>query len=404
MPTEHEARGANPGARHVGRLDAVIVCAVLGICAVIIGGLAWSRPTMTAASLSYTQSGSLSYSAPTSPTSVYGSAGVVTGDPVYGSVVSALTVSYAYRFRATSPTTILNGAEQLVATISNGQGLTRTIALQPSVTRFIGESFTATGTLSMAALQSAAAAFAKAAVGYGSSTYAVAITPSVSVLGHLGPAPLNASFDSPVSFSYSDGALLPGTSGGASGAGGQASFASSSTGSVSVPAGQPATLLLGLSVSNARIASLVVLLASLLLGGLAGWPLLREATSEEERTRIAARYGSSIIEAEAVAAHAGVVVVELGSFEGMLQVARRLECPILHWGDAGDVYAVVDSGTLYRYRTDPALGVQPVRRSGENGTLLVRPHLTEATRRHIVSDRGSALIRGREESEHGPEV
>jgi hypothetical protein len=334
---------------------------------------------------------------------VYGSDGVTTGDPVYGSAVSALTVSYSYQFE-TAAAHSLNGTEHLVATISNGQGLTRTIALQPSVTRFIGESFTATGTLKLAALQSAAAAFAKAVGGYGSNTYAVAIAPSVSLHGRLGSAPLNASFDSPVSFSYSGGNLLPSVSGASSGAGGQASFASSSTGSVSVPAGQPATLLLRLSVSNARIASLVVLLASLLLGGLAGWPLLREATSEDERARIAARYGSSIIEAEAVAAHAGVVVVELGSFEGMLQVAHRLECPILHWGDVGDVYAVVDSGTLYRYRTGPALSVELAHRSGENGTLLVRPHLHEAARRRVVSDRGSALIRGREESEHGLQV
>jgi hypothetical protein len=403
MPTEHVARDANSGARRGGRLDAVIACAVLAICAVIIAGLAWSRPTMTTSTLPYTQSGRLSYSAPTSSSSVYGSDGVTTGDPVYGSAVSALTVSYSYQFE-TAAAHSLNGTEHLVATISNGQGLTRTIALQPSVTRFIGESFTATGTLKLAALQSAAAAFAKAVGGYGSNTYAVAIAPSVSLHGRLGSAPLNASFDSPVSFSYSGGNLLPSVSGASSGAGGQASFASSSTGSVSVPAGQPATLLLRLSVSNARIASLVVLLASLLLGGLAGWPLLREATSEDERARIAARYGSSIIEAEAVAAHAGVVVVELGSFEGMLQVAHRLECPILHWGDVGDVYAVVDSGTLYRYRTGPALSVELAHRSGENGTLLVRPHLNEAARRRVVSDRGSALIRGREESEHGLQV
>jgi hypothetical protein len=403
MPTEHEGRGANSGARRGGRLDAAIVCAVLAICAVIVAGLAWSRPTMTTSTLRYTQSGRLSYSAPAKSSSVYGSAGVTTGEPVYGSAVKALTVSYSYQFQAATATS-LSGTEQLVATISNGEDLTRTIPLQPAAMSFIGERFTATGTLSMVSLQSAAAAFVQAGGGADSGAYSVEISPSVSLHGWLGPASLNALFNSPINFSYSSGNMLPGGSGASSGGGGQTSFASSSTGSVSVPAGQPATLLLGLSVSNARIASLVVLLASLLLGGLAGWPLLREATSEDERARISARYGSSIIEAEAVAAHAGVVVVELGSFEGMLQVAHRLECPILHWGDAGDVYAVVDSGTLYRYRTGPALGVELARRSGENGTLVVRPHLTEAARRRIASDRGSALIREREESEHGPQV
>ena len=42
------------------------------------------------------------------------------------------------------------------------------------------------------------------------------------------------------------------------------------------------------------------------------------------------------------------MVVKTSSFEGLLQVARRLECPILHH-HPDDSYAVVDNGTLYHY-------------------------------------------------------
>ena len=334
-----------------GRMEAVIVGSVLAICSAIVAGVAWTHPVRAAASLPYTQAGRLSYSAPASPTSIYGSAGLSTGQAIYGSVVSAVTVSYAYRFQAAAPAA-LGGTEQLVATISNGQGISRTIPIQPAAAHFAGGRFTVKGTLDMAALSSAARLFDQLAgtqAGFGS--YAVSISPSVTVRGRLGPEPLNASFKAPVSFSYSAGNLVPGGSSTPAGAQGAPDFTPTSTGSVVLASGKPATLLFGLGVSDARVGSLAVLLASLLILGLAGWPLLREATSDDERARIAARYGPAVVQAEAVEAHAGVVVVQMGSFDGLFQVARRLECPILHWEKAGDVYAVVDSGTLYRYQT-----------------------------------------------------
>lgn len=396
MPTDRHGGQRASGDGRGGRLEVAIVCAVLAICSVIVAGVAWSHPATTAASISYSQAGRLSYSAPTSPTSVYGSAGLTTGRPIYGSVVSALTVAYAYQFVAAAPSS-LKGTEQLVATISNGQGITRTIPLQAAATSFTGQRFTASGTLDLAALSSAASAFDQvAATQANSGRYTVAISPSVIVHGQLGLRPLTASFDSPVSFSYSAGNLLPGGSSASSGTPSRAEFAPSSTGSVSLPSGKSATLFLGLTVFDARVGSLAVLLVSLLLLGFAGRPLLREATSDDERARIAIRYGSSVVEAEAVAAHAGVIVVQLGSFDGLLQVARRLECPVLHWGDAGDVYAVVDSGTLYRYRTVPSLVTELARRSKSNETPPVRTHLTETAQRRTVSDSAATVIRGTE--------
>ncbi|MGC1184228.1 MAG: hypothetical protein WBA31_03630, partial [Candidatus Dormiibacterota bacterium] len=151
MPTDRHDGHRPPRDGRGGRLEVVIVCAVLAICSAIIAGVAWSHPETTAASLTYVQSGRLSYSAPTSPTSVYGSAGLTTGQPIYGSELSAFTISYAYQFRATAPAS-LRGTEQLVATISNGQGITRTIPIQSAVTPFTGDRFTVSGTLDMAAL------------------------------------------------------------------------------------------------------------------------------------------------------------------------------------------------------------------------------------------------------------
>jgi hypothetical protein len=386
MPSDQQKGYGRSRGGHRGKLEVVIACLVLAVCSAIVAGVSWSRPATTTASLAYTQAGRLSYSAPTSPTSIYGSAGLFTGQPIYGSVVSALTVSYAYRFLATAPAS-LRGSEQLVATISNGQGITRTIPLQSAPAPFTGPRFTVSGTLDLAALSSAATAFDQiAGTQANDNQYTVAILPSVIVRGRLGPASLSTSFASPVNFTYSGGNLVPADTSPASGTQGTPGFAPSSVGSVILPSGQAATLFLGLTVSAARVGSLLVLLASLLLTGLEGWPLLREATSDDEVARIAARYGSLLVQAAAVEAHAGVVVVQLGSFDALLQVARRLECPILQWADAGDVYAVVDSGTLYRYRINPAGSRELARRPEGNEALSHRSALTKTAQKHLPID------------------
>jgi hypothetical protein len=322
---------------------------------------------------------------------VYGSGGLSTGEPVYGSVVKTFVITYSYQLKTDAPAAV-HGTEQLVAKISNGQGLARSIPLQAAVSPFTGEQFVATATINMATLRGAAAAFDQVGGNLGSGTYAVAIAPSVSLSGRIGPTPVNASFDAPINFSYTSGTLLPGGSGAAPGAAqGQPNLAASSSGAVSVPAGEAATLLFGLSVSELRIASLVLLVFALLLGAIVGWPLLRQATSDDERARIAARYGSLIVEAEAVSAHSGVVVVELDSFDDLLRVARRLECPILHWAEAGDIYAVVDSGALYRSRGRLVPGPAVHNHSGGNGTQVGRALLTDAPRRTTPGRRAAVI-------------
>ena len=124
---------------------------------------------------------------------------------------------------------------------------------------------------------------------------------------------------------------------------------------MSVPGGQPATLVFGLQIDDLRIAAPVVLVLFLLLGIRFGSPLLRRVTSDDERVRIAARHGSSFVETDTLPNEVHVAVVELSSFNGLAQVARQLECPILHHRDHhSDVYAVVDNGNLYRYTINPS--------------------------------------------------
>ena len=72
-----------------------------------------------------------------SPSSVYGTDRVSTGEPLYGSVVKAVTFTYTYVFE-TPAASALTGTLQLAATVNNGEGLVRTIPLG-GVVRFTGD-------------------------------------------------------------------------------------------------------------------------------------------------------------------------------------------------------------------------------------------------------------------------
>lgn len=369
MRAESGPNRQSPGHRPTGRADAAIACAVLAIVAAIVAGLAWSRPITAASSIAYNQSGRLSYSAATPPDSIYGGAVVTTGQPVYGSAVTQVRFAYRYRLQAGSLADVA-GTEQLVAKITNPDGLSRSLPVQSAPVHFTGAGFSAIGTLQLSSLAALVSAFNRASgAGFSSQSFPMTISPSVAVHGLVGGQPFSSTFSSPIEFTYSLGNLLPG---GSSASGGQPRFTSSTTGSVPLPGGKPATLPLGISVAGARIASLAALIVALFLGGLAGWPLLRRATSKDEPERIRARFASRIVEADGVTPLTGVTVVELASFDDVLQVAKRLECPIVHWSEGGDVYAVVDSGTLYRYLSIPPWGRDFCGRLAANGSGWVR--------------------------------
>lgn len=359
-------RGTGGGARHATtRLSgSVLIVVLIALGASVIAGLAWSRPTRVTSAVHYRQSAHLAYSAALGASSVYGPAGLETGEPIYTHVVTDLDISYTYRLSGPSPADV-SGTEQLVATISNGQGLDRTLPLQP-VTRFSGHGFHTSAQLPIAQLQLAAASFAQVpGAGQASGDYPVAVTPSVEAHGRLAGAPLAVTFDEPVNFVLQPSTLLPiaphthltplGAPASATSAS-SPSFNPSTNGSTTIAAGKDATLFFGLPVDQLRIASLTVLVLALVAGLLLARPLVRDAASDDERVRIALRHGSSLVEAARFPIEPGVAVVSLRSFEGLNQVARRLECPVLHVHDElGDTYGVVDNGTLYRYRI-PATG------------------------------------------------
>lgn len=220
--------------------------------------------------------------------------------------------------------------------------------------------------------------FQQTSGGFGPSSYTVAISPSVMVRGRIASLPFRTAFDPPVIFSISPSAILPTSATTAATAAspvigsntpsrGQSLFDTSSSGSVAIPAGRSAAFFGGMSVLDARIASLITLALLLLVAWRLGWPLINAAISEDETVRIAARQSWSLVETRALPTDQ-VVVVELSSFDGLTRVARRLECPVLHHRRGKtDVYAVVDNATLYRYSAPASTTSAPTPSESHNG-------------------------------------
>lgn len=365
------------------RIDLVVLCALVAVGAVVLGAFAWSRPTTTFSPVSYRQSGSLSYSAPTAGTSVYGPKGVVTGDPVYLSKVSSIQLKYGYQFAAEASASI-SGTERLLVRVTGDDGLTRTVPLQAQQP-FHGDHFSITQTLSLSAVRSVAAAFQS--VGQAGGSYTVSVVPDISVRGTVAGRAIATTFREPTPFVLSQTALTPGsrTSGAATtGAGPTATavvgkpITETSTGSIAGASSHPTALLAGLNVADARILAIALVAAALAAACLLLFPMLREDASADERVRIEAKCGASLVPVDALPESPSLAVVELCSFDGLMQVGRRLECPILHLrSGVGDEYAVVDNGTVYRYRLNKGVHELGGRRSANHRTA-----------RHVGAKRG----------------
>lgn len=355
MPDDKDSQRRHTVRRVTSGFVLVAALTIVAVVGAVATGLSWTRPTHTTLIVHYTQSGQLTYSAQPGPTSVYGSAGLKTGQPIYLNTVANVGLTYRYTLTGTSAASV-KGTEHLVASIDNAEGVTRSIQLQPP-THFQGTGFAVPVTLPVGQLAAIAQEFSTG--GQTTGLYAVTIRPSVKVRGTLDGGSLVASFDQPVNFVLGNGMLAPRATPGVPAPGSKIT--------ATVPPSSPAlnptaagklvlknasqAMLAGLPVKVLRIAAPILLLLAAAGALLAGRRLMQMLLGLDERGRIALRHGSSLVEVDTLPSDTGLVVVGLRSFDGLVHVARQLECPILqHRNGLGDDYVVVDNGTLYRYR------------------------------------------------------
>jgi hypothetical protein len=389
-PDRNEKQTDRAARKGVVKQDLVIVSGLIAIAAAIVTVVALARPATTTEQLPYTQSGTLSYTAAVPSGSIYGRDGLQSGQPVYTNLVRRLDLTFSYSLLSTPPAR-LTGAEQLSVSVDNGQGISRTVLAGRPV-RFSGAHFSTTDVLDLGAVQAIAQQFSSEAGGAGGS-YTVTVAPVVAVAGRVGPAALGTGFHPQFQFAYGQLALVPvvsttatpmtpanpasaaGTGSGAGQEGTAVPLVASSQGFLTVRSTKAASLFTnGFTVGEGRTVGLGLLVLSLLVMALAGHGLLRDATSDEEGRRIAARHGGALVEVEALP-QVPFATVEVASFDGLLRVARRLECPVLHHVGRRDLYAVVDNGTVYRYSAGWAAEAAGLHASSNNAEHTDNHHV-----------------------------
>ena len=358
-PPSHRRRGGGPVMAVFGlpgQVAASIIC-IVALAALALGALSYSRSTTTVTTkhLSYSQTGTWSYSA-TAKGDVYTNGVVTTGDPIFSAVAPVVKVDFVYRFVSALPTH-LTGRAGLTAVLISSNGWSHTLPVGPKIS-FSGTEARLTGTLNLPAIERYVASI-EAQTGQstgGGASYTLVLEPAVHASGMLGSSSvLQENFNPSLSFTVqgNEAQLSNGQNGSATKTLAQL-VEPSTAGSVSVPRTTSANLsIIGLnpSVSASRqVAEWVLLACVLALLGLG--ILLRKASRAAEADRIAARYGPVLVAVERPEALGEAGTVRVANIEDLVKIAEYQGRMILHCvGESGRDYFVRDQTLTYLYST-----------------------------------------------------
>ena len=365
-PSSRRPRGGGPVMAAIGlpgQVAASIIC-VVALAALALGAFSYTRSTTTVTTehLSYSQTGTWSYSAPAKG-DVYANGVVTTGQPIFTAVAPVVKVDFVYKFVSALPTR-LTGRAGLTAILISSNGWSHTLPVGPK-TSFSGTEARLTGTLNLPAIDRYLASVEAQTgqfTGAGAS-YTLALEPAVHVSGVLGSSSvLQESFNPALSFTVqgNEAQVSTGQSGSATTTLAQ-QVQPSTAGSVNVHGTTSANLsFIGLnpSVSASRQVAVWVLLACVLaLLGLG--ILLRKAYGAAEADRIEARYGPILIAVERPETLGEAGSVRGANIEDLVKIAEYQGRMILHCeGESGRDYFVRDQSLTYLYsvRDQPSGG------------------------------------------------
>jgi signal peptidase I len=322
----------------------VIVVLVMLIALLPCVAFVFSRPSRTFApvKVAYTQSGTLSYSAPTPNTPVYPDGGLSTGDPIFTHVVSALQLRFRYLFHSTA-TRSIRGKATLRATVTATNGWHMSMRLGQALP-FKGDRAQLTATLNVGSLL-ALLRRVEAATAVGGS-YTLTLVPHVETAGTVGSVPLATTFFSQAQFSLNRLEIQPATAE-AGRAGGLGPFSHVSSGSLVGRRYMPLRVLrVPIATARGLVLGTIAILICLLLAIV---KLVRSRVGEETAL-ILKRYGQVIISVECVWQLPGVAVIDVEEMEALRRIAERYDRSILHEkADWGDAFWVTDESGHFRY-------------------------------------------------------
>jgi signal peptidase I len=367
VATTRAPRSLPPGASEPA--VAILACGVVVLLPfLVLALLAFSRAPSTrhTVQVPYTQSGTLSYSADTSPNPAYPDGVAKTGEPLFTQLVNDVNLRFDYAF-ATKARHSLTGKGSFLLLVTANDGWHRTLPLGSPI-YFKGAHATITGTLSLSSLLALTRSIQAATRVEGS--YEFAVVPSVVTRGSVNGVPLHASFSPAIPFSIESNEInLQGGAGSVSDEsqlladGGKTAAAlpseltPSASGSTTGQQSTPLTLALGpwrVSVSAARtlaLSAIGIILAALLAILALLQPLLALVRPRREQSAsIQARYGRLIVPVAHVSRLPGDAVIDVSDMESLVKIAEHYDRSILYEaGRDGDAYWVSDESGQFRY-------------------------------------------------------
>lgn len=362
-------KGAGPDGPPGGDAEGVItLLAAVLLASLFLGFFAFSRPASIPVSgdVGFRNAGEFSYSA-NAPTDIYQEGEIRSGEPIFRRVTNEVSFAFDYRLDSELPTDDVEGTYRLDAEISDVNGWSRTVNLQPE-TPFSGGEFTASGVLDLSEIREITSTLEKE-TGLSTDRYSVAIVPEVVLGGELGGQPVDDSFSprldfwldsvqmqlqTPVTASGSDATSLGGTDEAATNP-----LTPSEDGSAASSAMERNELSIfgfEIGVVMARVVALLGLAASVVGLLRFGIPMLRARKSADEPTRILAKHGASLVSVSGDISDRGredETEITLATFDDLVKVSERADQSILHHenGPAHDYY-ILDSDTVYHYQAE----------------------------------------------------
>jgi signal peptidase I len=382
-----EQPGTQSGA--IGSSGAVAVAAIaLAVCAGI-ALVAWTAPARRTVPehLGYRQSGSFAYAATTIPGAVYRTGHATTGQPIFARLAGPVQAQFAYALHAPAVHG-LSGTAAMDIVLASQNGWTRTVPLQ-APTPFVGTHAAVAGIVHLRRLERLLERVAAATAIPGAS-FTLTLVPDVHVHGTIAGQPFTAAYSPQLPFTLTPVELAPVLPGVAQGTvppparlapvfhpGANGSVVASASVAQSIGARR-----LQVPVTIARVAGLIGALIAL-VALVYSVRRYRRSRAADEPTRIAARYGESIVTVvhSSLGSHGDLVQVK--SIEELARLAERYESMIIHeQTDLGHAYLVADGATLYAYLAE-AQGAERGLRDLLMSERAARPGTGSATGRGV---------------------
>ena len=345
--------------RRVG--GAAAVAAVAATLGVVLGVMAWGRPTTTTVPVpdQTTRTMAFSYHADVPASPAYDGTRVDAPSPVFRKLADVVQLSYTYRGEA--------GTATVSAELSTASGWRSTVSLQPPVD-VGGRGSTGRLRLDLDALESRAHAAAEV-IGIPADKVDLAVVVTVETTSGDSFAPRLAFTLTPLQLTLADGAPA---------------LEMTDTVPTERSARTANTLGVGaaqLSVAWLRILSLAMVAVALFcLAGTA-----RRRTAGDDARAIRRRYAALMLEVEPLSSPAGRPLVDVADFAALGRLAERYGLLVMHWYRSGvETFVVHDDGITYRYRVASERG-----RDRATGTLTLDDGDTAARTSHGAESAGS---------------